>query len=188
MPAAAEQTVVRPVGSGRAHGDHGDVVNKEHNSRENRQTQPAACYDFVDFIGSGKSACVFLLVAALEHLCDVNIALVGDDGFGIVVKLGFRRLDVLLDMLHGFCRNVQLLKNLVVALKNLDCVPALLLQRHIMHRGFLNVGKGVLNRAGKGVHGNGFCALCGFYCFFRRLRNALALQRGNFNNLAAKLS
>ena len=188
MPTIAEETVVRPVGSGRAHGDHGDVVNKEHNSRENRQTQPAVSYDFVDFIGSGKPTCVFLLVAALEHLCDVNIALVGDNGFGIVVKLGFRRLDVLFDVLHGFRRNVQLLKNLVVALKNLDCVPTLLLQRHIMYRGFFNVGKGVLNRAGKGVHGNGFCALCGFYCFFRRLRNALALQRGNFNNLAAKLS
>ena len=188
MPAAAEQTVVRPVGSGRAHGDHGDVVNKEHNSRENRQTQPAVGYNFIDFVGGGKPARVFLLVAAFEHLCDVNIALVGDDGFGIVVKLGFGGFDVLLNMLHGLCRNVKLFKNLFVALKNLDCVPALLLKRHIMYGGFFNVGKGVLNRAGKGVHGNGFCALCGFYCFFRRLRNALALKGGNFNNLAAKLS
>ena len=188
MPAVAEETVVRPVGSGRAHGDHGDVVNKEHNSRENRKTQPAVGHDFIDFVGSGKSACVFLLVAALEHPGNVNIALVGDNGFGIVVKLGFGGFDVLLNMLHGFCRNVQLLKNLVVALKNLDCVPTLLLQRHIMHRGFFNVGKGVLNRAGKGVHGNGFCALCGFNGFFRRLRNALALKGGNLDNLAAKLS
>ena len=51
--------------------------------------------------------------------------------------------------------NLQLLKHLVVALKNLDGIPALLLFGQVVYSRLLNVSNGVLNATGEGVHRHG---------------------------------
>ena len=188
MPAVAEQAVVRPVGSGGANGDHGDVVHQEHDHGENGQTQPAVGHDAVDLIGSGQLTGVLFLVAGLDDLGDVHVALVGDDGLGIVVQLLLGGLDVSLDVLHGLSGDVQLGQYLVVALKDLDGVPALLLLGHAVHGGLLDMGDSVLHRAGEGVHGDGLGGLGGLDGGLGGLHDALALQGGDLHDLAAQLA
>ena len=188
VPAVAEQAVVGPVGRRRADGDHGDVVNKEHDDCEDGQAQPAVGDDPVDLIGGGELFLALLLVAALDDLRDVDIALVGDDGLRVVVQLLFGGLDVLFDVLHRLCRDAQLLENLVVALKDLDRVPALLLGGLVVQDGFLDMGDGVLNSAGEGVLRLGVRALCRGDRGLRRVHDAGALQSGDLNDLAAQLT
>ena len=92
-------------------------------------------------------------------------------------------------MLHHVGGDVQLLKHLAVALKNLDGEPALLLFGHGVQGGFLDVRDGVLDGAGEGVHRNGLgAALRGFHGRFRRFHNAVALQSGDLDDLAAQLA
>ena len=186
VPAVTEQAVVCPVGSGSAHADHGDVVNQEHDDREDGQAQPAVGHDLVDLIGGGQLTGGVLLVAALDDLADVHVTLVGDDALGVVVQLLLGSGDVGLDVGHGVLGQVQLLHHLVVPLKDLDGVPALLLLGQAVNSRFLDVGNGVLHRAGEGVHGNGLAVLCGVDRSLGSGHNAVALQSGNFNDLAAQ--
>ena len=188
MPAIAEHTVVCPVGSGSADADHCDPVNKEHDQCEDRKTEPAVGDDLIYLIGGGESTGLFLLVAVLDELCYVNVALVGDDALGIVVKLGLGCLDIALDMLHNGSIDLELSKSLVVALEDLYRVPALLILRHGVQSRFLDVSDSVLDRAGEGVHRNGLAVLCSVDSGLGSVHNAVALQSGDLNDLAAELT
>ena len=188
MPAITEQTVVCPVGRGRANGNHGNVVNEEHDGCEDRKTQPAVGDDLIDLIGSGKTARVLFLVAVLDQLRNVDIALVGNDGLRVVVQLCLRRLDVLLDMRHDVCRNLDSLENLVVALKDLDRVPALLLFGLVVDDSLFDMRNRMLDRTGERVHRDGLRALCRADCRLGSFHDAGALQRGDLDDLAAQLT
>ena len=188
VPAVAEHAVVRPVGRGSADGDHGDVVNKEHHDREDGQSQPSVGDDLIDLIGSRELLGALLFVATLDELSDIHIALVGDDALGIVVELCLRRLDVLFNVIECFRRDLELFEHLVVALKDLDRVPALLLFRHIVHGRLFDVGDGVLDRAGEGVHRDGLGALGGADGNLGSVHDAVALECGDLDDLAANLT
>ena len=77
---------------------HRYIVNNEHNNRENRQSQPAVCYDLIDLIRGGKLAGALLLIAALDDGSDIDIALVGDDTLRIIVHLFLCCLDIVFNM------------------------------------------------------------------------------------------
>jgi len=188
VPAVAEHAVVRPVGRGSADGDHGDVVNKEHHDREDGQSQPSVGDDLIDLIGGGELFRALFLVAALDELGDVDVALVGDDALGVVVELGLRRLDVLFDVVHRLGGDAELFKHLVVALKDLDGIPALLLFRHIVHGRLFDVGNGVLDGPREGVHRHGLGALCRADSCLGCLHDTVALERGDLDDLAANLT
>ena len=187
MITVAEQTVVCPVGCGRADGDHRDPVDEEHHNREDRQTQPAIRHDTVDLIGYGQFACALLLIAGLDDVADPDIPFVGDDAFRVVIQFLLGGGDVLLDVRFGLFGNVQAFHNLAVALKDLDRVPALLLLRHVVHNRFLDVRKRMLDRAGEGMLRNGFGSLRRLDRFLGGFGDAGALQRGDLNDLAADL-
>ena len=189
MPAVAEHAVVGPVGSGGAHSHHGDPVHQEHDQCENGQAQPAVGHDAVDLIGSGQLAFgLLLLVAALDDLGDIDIALVGDDALRVVIQLLFGSLDVLLDVAHDGGVDLQLLQHLVVTLEDLDGVPALLLLGHVMYSGLLDVGDGVLHGAGEGVHGDGLGVAGSLHSSLCGGHDAVTLQGGDLHHLAAQLA
>ena len=91
-------------------------------------------------------------------------------------------------MLHHILGNVQLGQDLVVTLEDLDGVPALLLLRQIMEHCLLDVGNGMLHRAGEGVHRHGLGTTSGLDGNLGSLLNTGALQSGDLNHLAAKLT
>ena len=188
MPAIAEHTVVGPVGGHGADRYHGDVVYQEHDDREDGQTQPTVGDHAVNLIGDGQLTGALLLVAGLDHLGDVHITLIGDNTLGVVAQLILGGLDVGLDVLHRVGGHIQLLQHLAVALKDLDGVPALLGFGQVMQGGFLDVGNGMLHRAGEGVHGNGLAVAGGVNRGLGGLHDALALQSGNLTDLAAQLT
>ena len=187
VPAVAEHAVVGPVGRGRADGDHGDPVDQEHDHGEDRQAQPAVGDDAVDLIGRGLRGLGFLAVAGADDFRDVDVALVGDDGLGIVVELFLGGLDVRLDVLVHILGDVELSEHLVVALKDLDRVPALLLFRHLVHGRLFDVGDRVLDRAGERVHRHGLGGLGGLDGGFCRGHDAVTLQGRDLHDLAAEL-
>ena len=79
---------------------------------------------------------------------------------------------------------LHLLQYLFIPLKQLDGIPPLLLLRHIVYRSLFDMCKRVLHRPAKGMHGNGLFVPGRMDSRFRRLHNACALQRGNFQHLA----
>ena len=109
MPSVAEQSVVRPVCRRSTDADHGNPVHKEHNQRKDRKAEPAVGYDFINLVGLCQTTCIFLLVAGLDNFRNINIALVGDDALRIVIQLLLGSLNVLLDVVHRFLRDIQLL-------------------------------------------------------------------------------
>ena len=187
MPAIAEHAIVGPIRSGCAHTHHGDPVYQEHYHGEDGQAQPAIGDDFVDFVGCRQSARVLFLIAALNKLGNVDVTLTGDDALGVIVQLLLGVLDVLLNVGHNVLGDAQLGEDLVVPLKDLNGVPALLLLRHVVHGGLLNVGNGVLHGAGEGVHGHGLAAVGGPDSLLGRQHHAVALQSGDLHHLAAQL-
>ena len=187
MEAVTEDAVVGEVGGGSTHANHGNPVHGEHNQREDGKTQPAVGDNLINLVGGGEAASLLFLVAGLDHLGDVNIALIGDDGFGIVIQFGFRCLDVLFNVVAGGGGDIQLSQHLVVPLKDLDGIPSLLLLGHIVQHSLLNVGNGVLHRTGEGVHGDGFNVLGGINGGFCGFHDTGALQCGDFHDLAAQL-
>ena len=147
VPAVAKQTVVSPVGSGRADSHHRNVVYDEHYNCEDGKTQPAVCNDLIDLIRGGKSALIFLLQAAADDGSYVNVALVGDDRLSVVVHLSLGSLDVLFNVISYRLSKSELFNDLFVALKDLDSVPSLLLLGHIVNANFLDMCDSVLYTA-----------------------------------------
>ena len=173
--AVAEHAVVDPVGSRRTDGDHRNIVHEEHDDDEDRQTQPAVGDDLVDLVGGRKLVFLLVFIYAVNYLAYVNIALVGDDRLCVVVVFFLDSLDVVLDM--GECRLAEgeLLDDLIVALEDLDRVPALLLLGQIVHAGFFDMSYGVLYRAVEGVLRHRLLLLGSLDSCLGRLPDALAL-------------
>ena len=188
MVAVAKQAVVCPVGCGSAHRYHSNVVNQEHNQREDGQAQPAVGHDLIDLIRGGQRTGALLLVAGLDDVRNVHIPLAGDDGLGIVVRLLLGGLDIGFDVGQGVLGDVHLSQDLVVTLEDLDGVPALLFLGHIVQDRLLDVGNGVLHRAGEGVHGNSLGAGRGLDGSLGSFLNAGAPQSGDLHNLTAQLT
>ena len=188
MPAVSEYAVVHPVRRGGADRHHGQIIHKEHDRRKNRKTQPAVGHNLVDLIGNRELSGALLLVAGLDDGSDIKISFVGDDGFRIIVHFRLSRLDVGFDVRLDALVKLQLFQNLVVSFKNFDGIPSLLLFRQRMHGSLFDMRDCMLNAARKGVLRNGFAVLCGINCSLCRFHDARALERGNLNNFAAKLT
>ena len=188
MPAIAEYTVVSPV---REHGTertHCNPVNKEHDKCEYRKTEPTVCYNAVDFIRFGELSRLLFLVAVLYKGSDEDITLVCDDGLGVVIKFFFSRFDVFFNVLFNIVGKVELCKNFVVALKNLDCVPTLLFLRHIMYSRLFDMRQSMFNHARENVHRKRLCVLCRINSRISRLHYAVAFKCGDLNNLNPEFS
>ena len=91
-------------------------------------------------------------------------------------------------MLHGGFRDLELLEHLVIALEDLDGVPALLFGGLVVQDSLFDVGDRMLDRAGERVHRDGLCALRGGHGGLCRLHDAVALQRRDLHDLAAELA
>ena len=186
MPTVAEHTVVRPVCRNRTDRRNGDVINNKHNNCKDRQSQNTVRYDLIDLIGNGKTAVVLFLVALLDDGSNVNIALVRDDAFRVVIKLFFSRFNVRFNVLAIVLRKAQLLNDFLVALKDLNREEALLLLGEGMYGNLFNVCNRVLNHTAEAVLRDRLrvlgCMDSGFCCFL----NSGALQSGNLNDLAAE--
>ena len=66
-------------------------------------------------------------------------------------------------------------KDLVITLKNLYCVPSLLLFRKVVKRRFLDMSYSMLNRTRKSVHGNGLSVFRRLDCLLGGIHNTLFL-------------
>ena len=188
MIAVSEQSVVCPVCCRCTDGYHGNVVNQEHDQRENRQTQPAVCNHFIDLVRCRELSSVLFLITGLDDGGNVDVTLVGDDRFRVIVHFLFGCFDVLFDMRQNLRIDRQLIKHLIVSLKDLNRVPSLLFLRHVMYRSLFDVRQRVFNNAREGMHRNRLAVLCRVNRRFRRFHHACVLQGGDFNNLASKLS
>ena len=94
---------------------------------------------------------VFLLINSAKEALYVIVALVGDDALGIIVELTLEACDVLLDVSLDTLVNAEIFDNSLVALKELDGVPALALGGQIVNRRLLDVSENVLYSAREGV-------------------------------------
>ena len=88
---------------------------------------------------------------------------------------------------EGVRRDLELLEHLVVALEDLDGVPALLLLGHVMYNSLLNMGKGVLHRAGEAVQRDGLAAFGGLDRGLGSLHRTVALESGDGHDAAPEL-
>ena len=90
-------------------------------------------------------------------------------------------------MIQRLLIQLQRFHDLRIALEDLDCVPALLLFRHIVYTGFFDVCQCVLHTAAEGMHRNRLSALCGFYSSFSRCVDIGSLQSRDADELHTHL-
>ncbi len=188
MPAVAEKSVVCPVGCHRTDSNHRNVVYQIHNYGKYRQAQPTVCDNFIDFVGSRKLADIFLFIASLYDLGDIDISFIGDYTFRIVVKLFFRRFDVGFDMLHDIVINLKLFNDFRISFKDFYCIPSLLIFGHVVKNCFFNVRNCMFNSAAEGVHRHGFAVFGGFDCLFCRCHDSVVFEGGYLYDFAPKLT
>ena len=79
----------------------------------------------VDLIRGGQTG-LFLLYTVLDQLADILIALIGDDGLRVIVKLLLNGGDELLDLVLYVLAEGEARLHLAVALEQLDSEPAAL--------------------------------------------------------------
>ena len=91
-------------------------------------------------------------------------------------------------MIHRCLVDVQLLKHLVIALKDLDGVPSLLFLGQTVNSRLFDMCQRMLDHARKGVHRNGLAVLRSIDRCLGSLHDARALQCGDLNDLAAELT
>ena len=180
--------VVGPVGEHGTEGSHCDPVNKEHYNRKNGDRSPAVSDDLIYLVGIGKLSCILFLVARLDDGCYVDVTLIGDDAFCVVVKLLFGSFDVGVYVFEIIGLDVQSAKDLLVMLEDLYRIPALLLFGHIVQNVLLDVSDRMLDSAGEGVHRDGLGVLCGIDRSGCGFGNAGSLECRDLNDLAAELS
>ncbi len=84
--------------------------------------------------------------------------------------------------------DVQLFNQLLVALKDLDGEPALLLFRHVVKHDFLDVSQRMLDAAGEAMLRDGLLAAARhLHGTLSRFHHAIALQRGNLDDRHAQV-
>ena len=127
--AIGEEVVVDPVGPAGADGGDGDVVDQDHDGREDGKAQNAVGHDAVDLLRGGELL-GGLLDAGVHDRGDPVVAVGGDDGLAVVVTVVLDGLDGLLGGCEDVLAEVQRLDGLGIALADLDGIPANELDRH----------------------------------------------------------
>ena len=193
----AEQDVIGPVGSEGADGPaavgdgstHRQGVHQVHDDCEDGQSQHTVGDDLIDLIGNGQVLHAGLLLDSLiDDTVDVCVTLVGDDALGVIVHLSLAVLDVLVDVSDQVGGELQLIHDLVVALEQLDSVPAQEAVIDFALDGLLDVSDGVLNAAGEDVGQlAALSSLCSSHSSPCSSLGAFALQCADLNSLTAQL-
>ena len=191
-----------------ADGADGDGIDQPHHRHKNRQGQEAIGDHPVNLIGNGEGALGLALFHAGGHqFTNIMIALIGDDGFGVIIHFGFAFGD------HGFNRindalgQIQFFLHLCIPLKQLDGIPAgqmffhdsalmgaaigmMMMDRFLailMGDQILDMGQGMLHAASEYMGGLAMAALTGQLC--RLLDDILAagaLESRGFHHFAAQ--
>ncbi len=187
-PAVAEQAVVGPVGHECAHGGHRDVVHEEHDDDEDRNAQNAVGDHAIDLLG-GRHGLRGLLHALGAHVTDGVVALVGDDGFGVVVLGALERLAHCGDLGQLPGRQVELVDGELLALQKLDGVPAGVAAADARPGDVDHLGEGLLDLLAEAELGRGSRALLrlGDSALHKRV-HAAALKGGGFHHRAAQMA
>ena len=129
-----------------------------------------------------------LLDGLIDDAVDVCVTLVGDDALGVIVHLSLAVLDVLVDVSDQVGGELQLIHDLVVALEQLDSVPAQEAVIDFALDGLLDVSDGVLNAAGEDVGQlAALASLCSSHSSLCSSLGAFALQCADLNSLTAQL-
>ena len=144
--------------------------------------------DGIDFIGKAHGVFGGLLSDSfVYHTADVGIALIGDDGFRVIVHFPFAVGDVLFQMRKHRRAQMHFLLHLFIPLEELDGIIAQVVGIDLTLNGFFNVGQCVLHTAAEDVGAFGVGVVPGKrHGGFRSLRAGLALQGGDLQNGAAQ--
>ena len=192
-----EQDVIGPVGRKRTDGPaavgdgsaHRQGVHQEHDHCEDGQGKNTVGDDLIDLIGNSQVLDAGLLLDSLiDDTVDVCVTLVGDDALGVIVHLSLAVLDVLVDVSDQVGGELQLIHDLIVALEQLDSVPAQEAVIDFALNGLLDVSDGVLNAAGEDVGQlAALASLCSSHSSLCGSLGAFALQCADLNSLTAQL-
>ena len=130
---------------------------------------------------------MFLFHAIPHQLCDVDIPLIGDDGFRIVVQFLLTVPDMCVQMLHQTFIQLQLLQCLAVPLKNFDCIPAEIDWINLVLNGFLDMSNGMLDASREDVRQLLLLPLHGrFHAQLHRIIDGFSPQRGDLHHSASQ--
>ena len=140
----------------------------------------------VDLVRGGKTG-LFLLYAVLDQLADILIALIGDDGLRVIVKLFLDSGDELFQLLQNVLAEREAGKHLAVALEQLDGEPAALRGLSHIRDELFDLGQRVLDALGERILCRSVLRRSGLLCRLDELLGTLALDGCGLNDRNAKL-
>ena len=129
---------------------------------------------------------MLLRIGCSDHVLDVGVTLVGDDGLGIVILRLFDRGDdgLDIDVLAG---TDHLVADLIITLEELDREETLLALRNVRGDLLLDLKDRIHNRCGEAVYDLCRTGLCLTDCELGRLLDARAVQCGDLDCLTAEV-
>ena len=143
----------------------------------------------VDLIRGRHGDALFLFLHdTVYDLGNVAIALVDDDGLGIIIKLVFAVLDMAFQMGHQLRLQLQSSRRILVSFEYFDGVPTNELVFDFIGNRFFDVCDGMLDAAGEDRRqAKRFLIHSEFHRLFSRFPATLALQRRDLYDWAAQL-
>ena len=181
----AKQCIIRKIGYNRTDSFYSDIVNKEHDNCENRQSQETVRYNAVDFIGNSQTGMAFDNCIA-HQLANVVITLVGNNAFGIIIQRFLAGCNDFFNLSLLALAQAQSISNFLITLKQFYQQPTLAHTVNLVAGFAGNRSQSIFNLAAK-AHIFRCSTADSFNCFFGSLTGTFTLQCGGFHNLAAKL-
>ena len=135
---STDKGIVRPVSNQGSDCGNGYVVNNEHNSNEDRDTEDTVRNDLVDLIG-GRHLLLALLHTGRNDLLDEAVTSVGYDTLHIIVMLFLKSSSRLIYNFLSGIGQLYRCNDLLIVLKELDCVPSLLVISDRLRKNSLNL-------------------------------------------------
>ena len=181
----AKQCIIGEIGYNSTDSFYSNVVNQEHDNRENRQSQETVCYNAVDFIGNRQTGLTFDNCIA-HQLADVIITLVGNNAFGIIIQRFLAGCNDFFNLSLLALAQAQSISNFLITFKQLYQQPAFANTMNLIACFAGNCSQSILNLTAE-AHIFRCSTADSFNCFFGSLTGSFTLQCGGFHNLAAKL-
>ena len=179
-----EQDIVGPVSGHCTDGDgpvaHGDGVNEEHDSQEDRDAQDPVGHDLVDLVRRGQGVFFrFLLYGSGDYAGDEVVSFIGNDTFGIIIQRVFHSRD---DCFHLFGKRHGL-QDLFISFEELDRVPVTEFEIDTAVKRFFDLTYCFSDFSSQDFrYDRSFSGLSGLNRQFRCLQAVLIFKRADFND------
>ena len=137
----SEQNVIDPVRTCTANRLNRNIVHEPHDQNKNRQRKDSVRYHHIDIVRCRHDKVFFVDDAHVNDASDEVVTSIGNDAPGLVAKNFFSGFDKFFDFAATRRIKRDVFPNVIIVLKELDCIKAQIFIRHDSSKLIFNHGQ-----------------------------------------------